>query len=442
MTGDQIRKKSMSEIPFPTSLTSLTKALRSGELPLLEYLAQLEAHFARREPDVLAFVPEPDRFERLRREAQVLPDLYPDPAERPSLFGVPVGVKDIFHVEGFVTRAGSHLPTDLLQGSEAASVTALRRAGALILGKTVTTEFAYFAPGPTRNPHHPAHTPGGSSSGSAAAVGADLVPFAFGTQTIGSVNRPAAFCGVVGYKPTYGRISKAGVIPLSTSLDHVGGFTTDVAGMELAAELLCRHWQLLVDDRQPVLGVPEGPYLQRASAEGRSHFRRVCRQLHEAGFVVKTVPALADFEAVYARHNLIVAAEAARVHADWFAQHADLYHEKTAELIKRGQTVTDAQLKKAIAGRSKLRDELTRLMDKHGLDLWVSPPAPGAAPEGLDSTGDPVMNLPWTHSGLPTLTLPAGKNGAGLPLGLQLTGRWYGDEAMLAFARQIEEILE
>jgi Asp-tRNA(Asn)/Glu-tRNA(Gln) amidotransferase A subunit family amidase len=327
-----------------------------------------------------------------------------------------------------------------LQGSEAPSVTALRQAGALILGKTVTTEFAYFAPGPTRNPHNPAHTPGGSSSGSAAAVGAGLAPLTFGTQTIGSVNRPAAFCGSVGYKPTYNRIDKSGVLPLSISLDHVGIFTNDVAGIELAAGLLCQHWQLVVTEKKPVLGIPEGLYLQRASEEGRKHFRLVCRRLHDAGFIVKSVEALPDFDKIYERHNLIVAAEAARFHADWFAEHSEKYHPKTAELIQRGQKVTDSQLNKAVAGRAALREKLTQLMDKNGLDLWLSPPAPGAAPVGLGSTGDPVMNLPWTHAGLPTLTLPAGKNKAGLPLGLQLTGRWFGDEAMLSFACQIEPI--
>ena len=428
-------------INLDASLAVIASELRSGGWPLLDYLSALERRFNEREPDVLAFVPEDGRFPRLHQQAQELLEKYPNRAERPSLFGIPLGVKDIFQVEGFTTRAGSQLPTDLLQGSEAPSVTALRQAGALILGKTVTTEFAYFGPGPTRNPHNPAHTPGGSSSGSAATVGAGIAPLTFGTQTIGSVNRPAAFCGTVGYKPTYNRIDKSGVLPLSVSLDHVGCFTNDVDGMELAAELLCQHWQLVVTEKKPVLAIPEGPFLQRASAEGRKHFRQVCRRLHEAGFVVKSVEAMPDFEAIYARHNLIVAAEAARFHTDWYAQYGEKYHPKTAELIQRGQKVSDAQLKKAVAGRAVLREALMQLMDKNGIDLWLSPPATGAAPAGLDSTGDPVMNLPWTHAGLPTLTLPAGKNKAGLPLGLQLTGRWFGDEALLSFACQVEPIL-
>ncbi len=176
-----------------------TTNLKHGdERALLTYLGDLEEHFQEREPDVLAFVPEDSRFKRLRREVRTLLAEYPDPAKRPELFGVPVGIKDIFHVDGFVTRAGSEVPAELLQGAEAESVRRLKAAGALIMGKTVTTEFAYFAPGPTRNPYNPAHTPGGSSSGSAAAVGAGLCPLALGTQTVGSITRPAAFSGAVG----------------------------------------------------------------------------------------------------------------------------------------------------------------------------------------------------------------------------------------------------
>jgi Asp-tRNA(Asn)/Glu-tRNA(Gln) amidotransferase A subunit family amidase len=429
-------------------LPILAEKLRSGERPLLDYLDELEAHFNQREPEVLAFVAEDGRFARLRREAEQLLEQYPDPQSRPPLFGIPIGVKDIFHTNGFVTRAGSQVPPEAIQGNEAESVTRLRQAGALILGKTVTTEFAYFAPGPTRNPHNPGHTPGGSSSGSAAAVGAGLCPLAFGTQTIGSVNRPAAFCGTVGYKPSYDRISKAGVIPLAGSVDHVGLFTTTVVGAALVAGLLCEDW---AGERRfayrgggagaIVLGVPEGDYLERASAEGLAHFRETAARLAEAGFVVKSVAALADFEAIYVRHNLLVAAEAARVHADWFAQYGDVYHWKTADLIQRGQAVSEGELEQARNGRAQLRQQLTALMDEQGLDLWLSPAALGAAPKGLDSTGDPVMNLPWTHAGLPTLTIPSGFNTDGLPLGLQVTGRWFEDEVMMRQGMVVEEVI-
>jgi len=425
-------------VSVPSSLVTLADSLRSGDLSLLDYLDHLETRFNRREPGVLAVVAEEGRFDRLGRQAKALLAQYPQPEQRPPLFGVPVGVKDIFHVDGFVTQAGSRLPPEVLQGAEAASVTLLKEAGALVFGKTVTTEFAYFAPGPTRNPYNSEHTPGGSSSGSAAAVAAGLCPLALGTQTIGSINRPAAFCGVVGYKPSYDRIARAGVIPLATSLDHVGIFTTDVAGAELAGSLLCQRWQHVVASGRPVLGIPDGPYLERAWEEGFTHFQETCERLTAAGFELRRVPAMADFNDVYERHNRLVAAEAAAFHAAWFGEYAPLYHPKTVDLIERGRRVSGEQVEAARKGRRQLRGELTELMNRHGLDLWLSPAAPGSAPKGLDSTGDPVMNLPWTHSGLPTLTLPAGFNAAGLPLGLQLAARWYADEAMLAWAAEIE----
>jgi Asp-tRNA(Asn)/Glu-tRNA(Gln) amidotransferase A subunit family amidase len=422
------------------TLQALIAGLRSGEQDLPTFIDQLETRFNEREPDVLAFVPEDGRFARLRREAQQLLEQFPHPAARPPLFGLPVGVKDIFHVHGFLTRAGSQLPAALLQGLEAESVTVLRQAGALILGKTVTTEFAYFGPGPTRNPHHPEHTPGGSSSGSAAAVGAGLCHFAFGTQTIGSINRPAAFCGVVGFKPSYGRISTSGVIPLSVSLDHVGFFTHDIAGAELMAGYLCRDWQgPSLSDSKPTLGIPNGRYLEQAGQEGLAHFRADCERLIAAGFTIKPVDALSDIAEIRRRHLVLMAAEAARFHAQWFEEFESRYHPKTAELIRQGRTYSEEEVRTAQACKLGLREQLTGLMDAHSLDLWISPPATGPAPHGLDSTGDPIMNLPWTNAGLPTLTLPTGFNEAGLPMGLQLTGRRQADEWLFAHGKAIEE---
>lgn len=422
-------------------ISQLADDLRSGKRPLLPFIDELAAYYTAREPEVLAFLPELGRFDRLRREAQALLDQYPDPEKRPLLFGVPFGVKDIFHVDGFETRAGSQLPPSLLGGTQAASVTVLKQAGGLMMGKTVTTEFAYFAPGPTRNPHNPQHTPGGSSSGSAAAVAAGLVPLAFGTQTIGSINRPAAYCGTVGYKPSYDRISRDGVIPLSVSVDHVGLFAPDVGGIELAASLLCRLWQEVLPGAQPVLGVPEGPFLDRATPMARAHFRAMCKKLHAAGFAVQSVLVMPDFDKIYDHHQAIVAADAAQFHQPWFEAYGELYHEKTAALLSRGRQVGQRQLKQALKGRLKLREGLSQQMLRHGIDIWLSPPAPGPAPLGLASTGDPVMNLPWTHAGLPTLTLPAGVDAEGLPMGVQLTGRWYEDEALLAWAAELAPIL-
>lgn len=409
---------------------------------LLQRIDNLESYFDQRESQLLAFLPEAGRFERLRREAQFLLDRYASMEARPPLFGVLVGVKDMIHVDGFLTRAGSQLCPALLQGTEAECVTRLRQAGALILGKTQTSEFAYSSPTPTHNPHHPQHTPGGSSSGSAAAVAAGLCRLALGTQTTGSLIRPAAFCGVVGFKPSYDRISRAGVIPLAPSIDHVGFFTPNVHEAARAACVLCTDWQYRQPlQRKPVLGIPQGPFLARASDEGRTHFEIICQCLAAAGYEVKSVPAMPDFEAIAARHNTLLNAEAALVHARWFAAYAERYQPETADMIRCGQGVTAAALVGARDGCQQLRAALMSLMDAHSLDLWLSPAAPGPAPKGLAYTGDAIMNLPWTHSGLPTINLPAGANLAGLPLGLQVTARWYADEDLLAWGLVLEQAL-
>ncbi len=410
---------------------------------ILSKLTELETRFASVEPSLHAFVPEEERFERLRRDASALEVTYPDPDHRPPLLGALIGVKDIFHATGFPTRAGSQLPPNVLTGPEADAVTRLKEAGALIVGKTVTTEFAYFGPGPTRNPHNPEHTPGGSSSGSAAAVATGLCEIALGTQTIGSINRPAAFCGVIGFKPSYDRISCAGVIPLSPSVDHVGVFASAVEMVSRAGAVLIPDWapnpHFLPSN--PVCAVPVGSYLDHAEAEGLEHFWATVTRLERAGVAVRCIPAMTDFESIYQRHNLIVAYDAARVHEKWFAEFGSLYHPKTVELIQRGQQIQELAYAHALEGRAQLRQELTNLMEAEGIEVWLSPPAPGPAPRGLASTGNPVMNLPWTHAGLPTLTLPAGTHQDGLPMGIQLAAGWYGDEQLLAWAQILNNSL-
>ncbi len=408
-----------------------------------EYYQSLGVRFAQIEPDLRAFLAEPGRIQRLVREYEQLAQRYSDPEQRPPLFGLPVAVKDIFHVDGFETRAGSRLPSEALAGEEAESVRRLKAAGALVLGKTVTTEFAYFAPGPTTNPHNPDHTPGGSSSGSAAAVAAGLAPLALGTQTIGSVNRPAAFCGVVGFKPTFGRIPTAGVIPLSLSLDHVGYFTASAARAAEIAPVLLSEWTGLGPGGHPALGVPTGPYLDRVSDEGRESFERTLGRLRDAGIQIAELPAMSDYEQIAERHRLILAAEAAQVHQQWFAEFADRYDPKTAELIRAGQSVSAEDLETAGAGRGLLRDQLNTMMSEHEIDLWISPSATGTAPRGLGSTGDPAMNLPWTHAGLPTITLTSdwSSDELPLPLGIQLTARWGEDEQLLAYAQVVDPLL-
>ena len=426
-----------------TRLAPLAEQLQSGQLTPSDYLRQLETYFDAENDRVQAFLPEENRFQRLYKEAKTLEARYPDADRRPKLYGIPVGIKDIIHVDGFLTRAGSQLPPEILTNLEARCVTQLKAAGALILGKTVTTEFAYFEPGPTRNPHNVDHTPGGSSSGSAAAVAAGLVPIALGSQTIGSIIRPAAYCGIIGYKPTMRRIATEGVIPLSPALDTVGFFTQDLEGLTLAASVLCKDWfEIPLSSGKPALGIPSGPYLEKAGAEGREHFKQTAKKLEAAGFTVKTIDAMTDFDEIIVWHNDMVAGEIARAHQEWFEEFRDLYHPKTAALIERGHQVALESIKVYQAEREWLRGELRDLMVKHGVSVWISPPAPGTAPQGINFTGDPVMNLPWTYAGLPVITIPAGVGENGLPLGLQLAADCNRDEQLVHWASQIAQALK
>jgi Asp-tRNA(Asn)/Glu-tRNA(Gln) amidotransferase A subunit family amidase len=427
----------LTQLNIPT----LSKALGSGDTDPLDYLNELEITFTLREPDVLSFILEEDRFGRLENDIKLTQAVHTDPGGRPPLYCLPIGVKDIFHVNGFKTKAGSKLPPDRLKGTEAKTVTILKNAGALVFGKTVTTEFAYFGPGPTKNPHNPSHTPGGSSSGSAAAVAVGLVPFAFGTQTIGSIIRPASYCGIVGFKPTYGRISNEGVIPLAPSVDTIGYFTRDIASTLHMAGFLCKGWKPTFGiERKPTLGISSGPYLDKANPEMLAHFESVCARLSNAGYKVLNIPVMADFEDIYHHHNVIVAVEASRIHRTWFAEFKDLYHPKTIELIHRGQKANPDEYQSALIGRENLRRDLIEIKERREIDLWLSPPAVDAAPRGLESTGDPVMNLPWTHCGFPSLNIPAGFNKAGLPMGLQVSAAWGQDEALLDWALEMEKV--
>ena len=426
-----------------TPLAETAAALRSGALDLFEYLDALFARQEQVEPLVQAFVPETDRRHRVMADAQALLARYPHPGQRPSLFGIPIGVKDIFHVDGLLTRAGSKLPPDELTGPEAAVVTGFKQAGALVMGKTVTTEFAYFEPGPTRNPHNLAHTPGGSSSGSAAAVAAGLVPLAIGTQTIGSVIRPAAFCGIVGYKPSYNRIDPEGLLFFSRSADHVGLFTQDVAGMRLAASVVCNGWDKTTEVvRKPVLAIPVGPYLEQASAEALTAFSTQTDALRAASYEVMEVPLFKNIEEINRIHRQLIAAEFAQEHARWYKQFKDLYRPRTAALIEEGMAVDPEAVADARDLQRLLREEVMHIMDVNDIDLWIAPAAPGPAPEGLSSTGDPVMNLPWTFLGLPATTTPAGKASNDLPLGLQMIGAWMMDEEMLAWAEDVQALFQ
>ncbi len=427
----------------PARLAGTVRDLIEGKIELKDYINNQCDRIEEFDPEIQALLPEPGRRERLLREAESLQNIYPNPKSRPPLYGALVGIKDVYRVDGFSTRANSRLDPEEFAGPEADCVRLLRQAGALVLGKTVTTEFAYFEPGPTRNPHNINYTPGGSSSGSAAAVAAGFSPLTLGTQTIGSINRPAAYCGVIGFKPSYNRILTEGLLHFSRSADHVGCFTQDVEGMILAAEVLCYNWQEISVTYQPVLGVPRGRYLeQQASPEGLKSFYEQLNILREVGYLIKEVTLLDDIEDITYWHTKLISVEMAIEHENLFSRYADLYRPRTAELIKEGQTVSEQELAEARRKQKDLREYLESSMWEQGVSLWIAPAAPGPAPEGIQSTGDPGMNLPWTNAGLPTVTVPAGRTDNGLPLGLQLVAPFMGDELLLFWAEWIAEVFD
>jgi len=358
---------------------------------------------------------------------------------RGPLHGIPVGIKDIFHVAGMTTTCGAAPAFHTVASEDALAVARLRAAGAIILGKTHTTEFAYFEPGPTRNPWNPAHTPGGSSSGSAAAVAARMAPLALGTQTVGSVLRPAAYCGVVGFKGTHGLISTAGVVPLAWSLDHVGIFARSVADVTLAAGPLAGRPLAGAAPRAPRLALaPE--LVERATPETAAEVRAAAARLARAGATVDEVKLPASFADVHAAGRGVLEVEAAAYHEALYRSHADAYRPRTRELIAGGLARPAVAYVRAQRARLAFREEVMPLLAAH--DALLSPTAPSPAPEGIGATGDPWFCAPWSFAGAPACSLPIGVSPLGLPHAVQLVAAADHDADLLAVAAWCERVLD
>jgi Asp-tRNA(Asn)/Glu-tRNA(Gln) amidotransferase A subunit family amidase len=354
------------------------------------------------------------------------------------LHGLPIGVKDIMDTADMPTAYGSRAYRGFRPAADAACVALARAAGAVILGKTVTTEFAALSPGKTRNPHHAAHTPGGSSSGSAAGVADFMMPLAFGTQTAGSVLRPASFCGVVGFKPSFGRVATAGTKPLSPSLDTIGGFARSVADVALFIAALCDRPELLSSAPAvaPRIGVyrPEpwsaaGPATIAALDAARETLGRAGARLAERA-------AFPTFDGLAAAQSTIMSYEAARNLAWERLNRANEIMPRTAALLAEGLAVSTAAYD---AARQEAQAARARLGEFFGeFDAVLVPAAPGEAPP-IATTGDPVFNRPWTLLHLPCIALPGHRGPAGLPVGVQLVGRPDDDARLLAVARFAEQ---
>ena len=352
-------------------------------------------------------------------EARARDDERASDREPGMLHGVPVGIKDIIDVAGMPTTAGGPPFAHSRPERDASLVGRLRAAGAVIVGKTVATPFAYRDPAGTRNPWALDHTPGGSSSGSAAAVAARHVPLAIGTQTIGSILRPAAFCGVVGLKGEYGDVPLDGVLPLGRSLDHAGPIARSVADVALVAGVLTGRPIPASPGRPPRLAVPP-ELLDLAEPALRRHLAAVVAAVAAAGATIVDQPLPAPVGPVVAAGQLILEAEAAAQHQRWFAEYGPEYPPRMAELIEAGQRHDERAIAAAQRERAAFRDAVGPWLAT--FDSLLCPVAPGPAPALGSGTGDPTLCAPWTYAGLPALSLPTGLDGDSLPLAAQLVG--------------------
>jgi len=364
------------------------------------------------------------------------------------LNGVPVGIKDIIDTADMPTENGTVLHQGRIPRADARVVAMLRAAGAVILGKTVTTECAYFSPGKTRNPWNPEHTPGGSSSGSAAAVAAQMVPLALGSQTNGSVIRPAAFCGVFGFKPTHGLIPRTGILRLSNLLDHVGLFSRSLEDLALLAEELAAFDEGDPDSRprgrvpftsilkeeppiRPMLGFLRTPHWERMTPEAREAFDELRGELGDCIEEVDLLPSAS--EAWDWQKTVMEADMAANFEREW-ERGRDKLSPQLRGLIERGREIKAVDYKRAVRGAGLAAESFDELFMER-FDAIVTPASLGTAPKGLGSTGDPCFCTPWSLLGMPAVSLPLMQGAGGLPLGVQLVGRRGFDARLLRTAR-------
>lgn len=422
----------------------LREGLASGEISALELVERCIERIKAREADVCAW--EWIDFEMARAEARRL-DAHRRAGEAlGALHGLPVGLKDVIDTAGIATQNGCALDHGRVPVRDAFVVEKLRAAGAIILGKTVTTELAYFTPGKTRNPHDLDHTPGGSSSGSAAAVADGMVPLAVGTQTGGSVVRPASFCGVTGYKPTFGAIPRRGVLNQSETLDTLGVFAADPLSAAMGAEVLFGHDAgdaesrstqapgLLTAARATLAKEPRFAFVQppawtQVEPGYRSLLEAFCAGLGEAA-VKRDLPAV--FDTAEANRRVINFAEMAVNFQSYADRDVSALGVETQAAIARGREISKADYRAAKACRAELNASLEGLFDE--VDVILCPASLGQAPIGLASTGDSVMNGLWTMAGTPAITLPLLRAESGLPLGVQLVARSGEDARMLQVA--------
>ena len=393
-------------------------------------------HISRHEPSVQAFVDGTFDCDRVL-------DAFAQSDQRLALNGLLLGVKDIINIDQFPTRCGSVLPAHLFDGPQASCATRLLKAGAVMAGKTVTAEFAISDPGPTRNPRNLNHTPGGSSSGSAAAVAAGFCDIALGTQTSGSVIRPAGYCGTFGYKPSFGRVALDGVLPYSKSMDHIGLFAKDMPTLATTIPILVTDWQNTENspEHRPVIGVPMGSYIDIAMPHIRAQFEMIIGAIKHMGATVKPIILCDDISYHNDTHDFIANAELYQIHKSWIKDYWKIYKPMSRAALEFGQNVSNKTLVESLNKARKVQSWMQQLMVEHAIDAWIAPVAPDLAPEGISTTGDFRMNAFWSYTGLPIITFPTGTDDRNLPYSIQIVGRFGGDESLLNVSRYLHQVI-
>jgi len=428
------------------SAADAARAIRDGVLSSEELVQACLERIREIEPRLQAWAFRDEQY--ALAQARAADDLKRQGLPIGPLHGVPVGVKDIFDTADMPTEYGSVLYAGRTPSRDAAAVAMLRAAGAVIIGKTVTTEFATQAPGKTRNPHDPERTPGGSSSGSAAAVAAGMVPLALGSQTNGSVIRPAAFCGVLGFKPTHGLIPRHGMFMLSRTLDQVGVFARTVHDLALLAGQLVGYDERDPDTRPraripfaevaaeepplpPMFAFVKTPHWERADEETKEAFGELIEHLGDRVEEVELFPSAAE---AWQWHETIMEAEmAANLEREW-KEGRDRLSDSLRAQLERGREVRAVDYQRAVARIRPIHESFVELFEQR-YDAILTPAAPGTAPKDLASTGDPSFCTLWTLCGMPAVSLPLLQGTNGLPLGVQLVGPRDGDARLLRTAR-------
>ena len=442
----------MTEL-FNLTVAEASERIRNGELSSVALTQSLLERIQLLDPVLRAWVTV-DREDALGAAQQRDKELE-EKGPRGPLHGIPLGLKDIFYTGGMKTTAGSKIYADFVPSYDATCVARLKEAGALVLGKAVTTEFATSDPSPSRNPWNLAHTPGGSSSGPSVAVASRMAPAALGSQTGGSTCRPASYNGIVGLKATYGRISRYGVVPVSWSLDTVGILVRTVEDAAIVLGAMAGHdpqdpsssiepvpdyrGALASVERPPRIGLIREFFLERCDDEVRKNTEEVAQRLSQAGATIEEIGLPESFASCYAAHRIVTDVECSAFHEELFKKHADDYSPKLRSRIEAGLLIPGVRYMQAQRMRRHFRDEMTAMASR--MDALLTPTTTTPAPKDLTTTGDPVFQSPWTSSGLPTVTIPSGLSQSGLPLGVQLEGTPFGEARLLAVAHWCEAVL-